>query len=266
MTDAIFIPDGDMFVPTPRAGSPWGAGLLHGGPPAGLLARAIERFAGTPEMQVTRLTVDLFRPVPAQPLRVETRSVRAGNRIHAVEASLFAGDTEVTRASGLLLRTTDLEISPPRVEMPPGPEGIETGSMQGGPAWRGPRPENMPQGFHTTIEVRWAPRADAIGPAFAWIRVPVPFVAGEATSPLVHIASISDFGSAFSGMSTPGGSSYINADITLYLHRLPAGDWIGLQAERRAEPNGLGVASAVLYDADGPVGRTAHAQLANQRR
>jgi len=42
MPDAIFIPEGDTFVPTDLARSPWGPNLLHGGPPAGLLARAIE--------------------------------------------------------------------------------------------------------------------------------------------------------------------------------------------------------------------------------
>ena len=132
--DAIFVRDGETFQPTGRAGSPWGEGLLHGGPPAGLLARAIEQFAVSPGMFVSRLTVDLFRPVPKAPLTVRVRTVRAGNRLHAVEAGIFADDVEVTRATGLVLRMTELEMSAPTIvgTQPAGPEGLEITSMQAG--------------------------------------------------------------------------------------------------------------------------------------
>jgi hypothetical protein len=124
----------------------------------------------------------------------------------------------------------------------------------------------MLEGFHSTIEVRWARRGDGPGPNAAWVRIPVPFLAGEETTPLVRLAATSDFGSAFSGMGAADGVGFINADITLYLHRLPVGEWIAIQAERRVEPHGVGVAASVLYDSSGPIGRSSHALLANRRR
>ncbi|MCZ7576472.1 MAG: hypothetical protein M5U18_05260 [Dehalococcoidia bacterium] len=62
MPDAIFIREGDTFVPTELARSPWGPQLLHGGPPAGLLARAIEHAVHDADMH-PRPRDD--RPLPA---------------------------------------------------------------------------------------------------------------------------------------------------------------------------------------------------------
>lgn len=267
MTDALFIPEGDRFVPTRLAGSPWGEGLVHGGPPAGLLARAIERHAGAPDMHVARLTVDLFRPVPMQPLAVRTRTLRAGTRIHVAEAALWADDVEVCRATGLLLRISPVDV--PRNEeafaVPDGPDGLATSGVAGN-ARPGQAPPGVRPGFHTTIEVRWVTRPEEPGPNTAWIRIPVPLVAGEAMTPLQRLAATSDFGSAFSHLGRPGQTGFINADITLYVHRLPEGEWIGLQAERVVEPHGIGVAQALLFDPRGLVGRCVLAVLANQRR
>src|SRR3712207_5398101 len=123
MTEAVFERDGTRFRPTWKAGSPWGNEVQHGGPPAGLLARAIEQFAASEQMRVVRLTVDLFRPVPMSPLEVSARSVREGKRIHIVDAVITADGVEVSRASGLLLRTS--ETSAPRTATalpPPRPE------------------------------------------------------------------------------------------------------------------------------------------------
>ncbi len=263
MTDAVFIPDGDQFVPTAAAGSPWADDTLHGGPPAGLLARAIERHAGAPDMHVSRLTIDLFRPVSKAPLEVTTRTVRAGRRIHVVEAALLAGGVEMCRASGLLLRRTDAPVTEGGTsDAPPGPEGFETESLAGRRASSGPRRE----GFHTTIEVRWVTRPHEPGLTTAWIRIPVPLVAGEATSPLVRIAATADFVNPLAGLGASGPTGFINADCTIYLHRLPVGEWICIQAERAVEPFGVGVASAVLFDQEGPVGRAAQAALANALR
>ncbi|MBE0610510.1 MAG: thioesterase family protein [Dehalococcoidia bacterium] len=85
MPDAIFIREGDSFVPTDLARSPWGPQLLHGGPPAGLLARAIEHAVHDADMHPARVTIDLFRPVPKQPLQVEVEAVRQGNRIAVMQ-------------------------------------------------------------------------------------------------------------------------------------------------------------------------------------
>ena len=79
MTDALFEPDGDRLIPTDFARGPWDPRALHGGPTGALLARAIES-APTDGIafEVARLTVELLRPVPVEPLVLAAEVVRPG--------------------------------------------------------------------------------------------------------------------------------------------------------------------------------------------
>ena len=263
MTEAVFERDGARFRPTWKAGSPWGNEVQHGGPPAGLLARAIEQFAASEQMHVVRLTVDLFRPVPMTPLEVSARSVREGRRIHIVDAAITAAGVEVSRASGLLLRTA--ETGAPRTATalpPPRPEQAD----RGWPVDRRPGDPPRREGFHTASEIRRLPRAET-GSSVAWIRVPE-LVEGEAMTPLVRLAATCDFVNAVGSMGAgpAGGLGFINTDSTVYVHRSPAGEWLCLQVERALEPYGVGVSNAAIFDEDGPVGRATQAVLANQMR
>ena len=272
--DAIFIPEGDAFMPTAKAASPWGPGLLHGGPPAGLLARAVERAKTDADMHVSRLTIDRFRPVPSQPLRTEVRTLRQGRRIAVLEASLIAGDTEVSRATALLLRQS--EVSLPANALPPerwvpAHEGVPTTSMSGtfradaDGQRRGPSGGATLPGFHTAVEVRRVGGEPGSGRATAWIRIPVPFVAGEETTPLVRVAALSDFGNALGHVRPNEEVGFINADITLYLHRLPEGEWVCLEAHGVAQEHGLGMVETVVLDMHGPIGRVCQALIVNRR-
>jgi hypothetical protein len=261
MTEAVFARDGARFVPTRKAGSPWGDDVQHGGPPAGLLARAIERFAASEEMRVVRLTVDLFRPVPMGPLEVTVHSVREGRRIHIVDAVIVAGGVEVSRASGLLLRTSEVAILPSATALPPRRPGPADRAPPAEPRL-GDRPRR--QGFHTAAEMRRLPRAES-GAAATWIRVPE-LVDGERMTPLVRLASTCDFVNAVASMAggPRDGVGFINTDSTVYVHRPPAGEWLCLQVERALEPDGLGVSDAIVFDEEGPVARATQAVLANR--
>lgn len=266
MTEAILIPDGETFVPTPLARSPWGDTLVHGGPPAGLLARAIVGFDSDPEMQLSRLTVDLFRQAPMKPLTVTARTLRLGRRIHVVEASLFAEGVEVSRATGLLLRRaavaglvqTEHEPLPHPDTIPSGPLGLgPSGATSGGP---------RRDGFHTTAEFRRIPRRTEGDPPASWIRLPVPFIAGEETAPLTRVAALCDFVNAVGGGGRSAPVGFINVDCTVFLHREPEGEWIGLRVEREVSPDGRGLSAATIYDTIGPVGRAIQTVLANEMR
>ena len=133
MAAALFTPDGDAFRPTSLTRSFWSEEVQHGGPPVGLLARAIERVPTSVPMQVVRLTVDLYRPVPIDsPIYAETHVVRDGRRIQVVDASLFADGGPVARASALKIRMSDVPI--PRSTIPwaspPGPDEAEAISWE----------------------------------------------------------------------------------------------------------------------------------------
>ncbi|MDJ0959774.1 MAG: thioesterase family protein, partial [Acidimicrobiia bacterium] len=65
--DALFVPDGDRFVPSELTRGGWSDHAQHGGPPVGLVAHVIEQRHAAPDMMITRLTTDLIRPVPLAP-------------------------------------------------------------------------------------------------------------------------------------------------------------------------------------------------------
>src|SRR5262249_4262304 len=106
MSDAssLFVVNADGFAATALSGSPWQADALHGGPPAALLSRAIERFEGGAGMFVARITFELMRPVPRTRLTLDTKLLRPGRKVQLVQASLFDGEREVMRATGLRIR------------------------------------------------------------------------------------------------------------------------------------------------------------------
>ena len=252
MSNAIFLRAGDRFVPTDLARGPWTPDAQHGGPPAALLARAIERFDGGESMFVARLTVELLRPVPLAPLLIQTRLARPGRKVQLIAASLFRTDTEVARATGLRIRQADLPLSADASPAPPpGPEHGESTL----PPWADALEYKA---FHSAaVEHRFVGGSFLHpGPATDWIRLRVPLVEGEKTSPLCRVAAVSDFGNGVSWVLNRGdGYSFINPDLTIYLHRLPAGEWVCLDAVTRVQPHGVGLAESTLFDEHGIIGR-----------
>ena len=98
MPAAFYERDGERFLPTELTRGPWDPDSQHGGPPAALLGRAIERLEGGEDFQVGRVTYEILRPVPLTPLEVRAEMPRPGRRVQMVEASLHAGEHEVIRA------------------------------------------------------------------------------------------------------------------------------------------------------------------------
>lgn len=82
----------------------------------------------------------------------------------------------------------------------------------------------------------------------------------------MRLAASADFTNAVGSIGRQRTTPFINVDCSLYLQRLPAGEWIGFNVERSIEPVGVGVARATLYDLGGPVGQSTQALLANPMR
>ena len=259
MIESIFEPAGqDFFVPTEAALSPWSDQTLHGGPPTMLMAREIERFPYDQEMFVTRLTVELLRPVGRTLLAVRCRLVRPGRKVQLVEASLWNGDQEVARATALRIRRAEVDV-PLSVEPPTHglPESLSewSGSYRPGPA------------YHLlAVEIRTSPEArDQKAPGWAWFRLKLPLVPGEEPSGLVRICAAADFPNGISYVIDPRKTSYINADLTVYVNRFPVGEWVMVDAKTWLERHGTGLAEGALYDTEGRVGRSIQGLLVEPR-
>ena len=254
--DAVFHRDGERFVPTELARGPWDPNAQHGGPCAALLAGLLEQHDAGPPARVTRMTIELLRPVPMQPIELRARTLRPGKKVQLVEGSVLVDGTEVVRATALRIRVADIEFAdPPDDRLTPGPGAQRE------------RFENLgPVNFGFAMEMSMARGEIGVpGPAAVWFRLAVPVVAGEEPTPLMRVAAAADFGNGISGAVTWDEHLFINPDLTIYLHRQPAGDWIGLDARTWPTHDGVGIAEAALYDEGGRIGRSVQALLLDHR-
>lgn len=251
-------PDDECFVPTELTRGPWDPNAMHGGAPAALLARAVERFEPGSAPHVARLTIDLLRPVALEPVEVHTRMVRPGKRVQIVEASLVGKDTELVRMTALRLREADLPV----------PEnGLVEERLDPGPGEARAYEDEGALDFGHAVDMSLARGSwETRGPAAVWFRLNVPVVAGETTSALSRVVAAADFAN---GISAPldwnEGWTFINPDLTVYLHRLPASDWVGVDAVTWPEDRGIAVAEAALHDERGRIGRSVQSLLLDRR-
>lgn len=262
MAVALFLREKERYIPTALAGGPWNPQHLHGGPPTGLLAHVLEAAAG-PDFYLARLTVDLLRPVPHAPLQVFTDTVRAGRRLQLLTASLQADEVEVSRASALFLAPQENPVPDygrfPSQQLPPRQEGpLSTVAELAG----FPGAEHGLVGLHTTAETYLIDGIRGHGKGRAWMRLPIPVVAGEPSSLTVQAATLCDFGNGIGQLRLDERTGTINADITLYLHRRPETEWLGLAACSCMEPTGSGLVETQLYDERGVIGKVLQSTLA----
>lgn len=249
VTEALFTPDGDRFIPSEHTRGPWDPTAMHGGAPSALMGGVMETLPTETPMAVVRTTVEIFRPVPLRPLTVAARIERNGRRVQLLSATLMDGETEVCRATAWRMRVTDLELEQAEPAPPP----------FAGPAASAPHaPDSDQPAFHRTgIEMRYATGSFVeTGPAIAWLRLTMPVVAGETPTPLQRALAAADFGNGVSAALPWGTFLFINTDLTVYLSRAPDGDWICLDANTDADSRGIGVAHSRLYDERGPIGHS----------
>lgn len=263
MTEALFtLLDGDhkgvaLVLPSERSRGPWSEHALHGGPVAALVVRSAEaalRATGSEAVDPVRLTVDLERPVPLAPLRVEAEVVRPGRKVQVAEVVVRDDDgRRLVRASVLAIRRTPMDLPTERfapADLPPPPKE----QAYDDPVWD---PLEGMSVFHKDGTEHRIVRGGflTLGPTADWIRLLVPVVADEEPSPFQRVVAAADFGNGVSSVLPPDGWTFINPDLTITVHRLPVGEWIGVDAVTRLDPSGVGTAEADLFDERGRIGR-----------
>jgi hypothetical protein len=257
---AFYERDGERFLPTELTRGPWDPDSQHGGPPAALLGRAIERLEGGEDFQVGRVTYEILRPVPLTPLEVRAEMPRPGRRVQMVEASLHAGEHEVIRARAWRVRRHELDLpagSRAANAPMPGPEEAEDGDFP---------PTGQQVGYHVAMDVRFVEgRFTEPGPARVWMRMRQPLLANEEPTPLQRLLVAADSGNGVSAALDWRRFIFINVDLTVQLERLPEGKWVGLDAVTLPQPSGIGTAEAVLHDEHGRVGRALQTLLVSER-
>lgn len=263
---ALFEGDGSLWTPTDLASGPWDPAHCHGGPPAALLARAVECHHDHSEegieWQVARMTIELLRPIHVgRTLSVESRTERPGRRVSLVEARLLDGDTEVAAVRALRVRERrddfpDSVVPSPSITVPPELADPQVADFT----------SEATSYVRDACEFRFASGGwNTLGPSSVWIRLTVPLVADEAVSPLQRVAAAADFGNGVSADVDFSQWLYINPDLTIHLARPLRGEWVGLQARSHLGGTGTGLAHSALHDTDGTIGMSLQSLLVEPR-
>ena len=258
MTDAFTNAAGDgQYTINPISRGPWGESSLHARVLAGLFGHEVESRFGSDEFHCARLTIDLYRLPTLAPCQVTSKAIRDGNRIRVVELEYLSEGASYARGTAVLLK---------RAENP-------KGRVWSPPDWQVKRPDEVPPSEQSGVP-KWAPMWDMRplrprDPGLSeqgqvWMREIRPLVDGVELTPFVRAASAADWTNPGANWGS-NGLEFINADITLYLHRYPEGDWIGFETSSHHSADGIAVGHCTMYDEQGAIGSSTVCAIAQRR-
>ncbi|WP_225723437.1 MULTISPECIES: thioesterase family protein [Corynebacterium] len=251
------------YLPTVHTESPWGGGgFQHGSPPAALVAVNLEAAAKEFGLDMvhgrfSRMTVELLGPVPLSELTCTSRLLRGGKRISYIETVITDADgREFIRGTGWWIKSdSTVDLVRHVAENIPGPEhGVR--AEQFTEFWR--------SGYIDSIDVVQIDRPeqaikhhwDFDSPIHHvyWSRSNLPVVLGEEDSPWVRLMKTVDISNGLNQILDPREWTWMNVDMTVYLHAVPYGEWVGHVSEANYGPDGVGTTVTRIYDERGPVG------------
>ena len=218
-------PDGtEWFRPTDHARGPWDPDACHGGPPTGLLVRALEQAlpdAPGPHLRRPRSTGadgrlhDRDRGGPGR----SGHGQHHGDDRRRRRPGAGVGHRHARRrGAGAALRGTPRQRRGRRRRGWPTPSRASSRSARSrtaGPASaRRSRSATRPAGPPAR-----ARRRSGCGS--------VPLLPEEVMTPFQRISPLADCGNAFSRHAEPWEVQFVNTDLVIALHRDPVGEWMG---------------------------------------
>jgi hypothetical protein len=275
VSPAFFDPTDDpaRFIGTSWCAGSWSSTLQHGGPPAALLMRTIERLPSSIDgpVQIGRFTAEILGPIPVGEVVVSASITRPGRSVELVEAHLMAGGRAAMTARAWRMRIEPMELPVPggvvpvhdelpgfpkgEVDLPALPDRADVLQL---PMWN--------VGYAAAVEWRFVSGGEEGGsPVTVWARPRVDLVAGEVATPLSRLLILADTGNGLSRVLDVDTWWFINTELTVHVHRQPSGDWFLLAARSTVEATGNGLTETELYDQHGRVGRAAQALLVGRR-
>jgi hypothetical protein len=262
MSSAFYVSDGGVFVSSELTRGPWDSESQHAGPPAALIGRELERLpspTGQSDWQLGRITYEILRAVPIAPLRVSAQVVRPGKSVELLSATLADEEGPVMSASAWRVARREVELPDglPRPDPPPGPSDGAAGTFF---------ETGHDVGYHSAMEYRFIEGAFVEpGPAVVWMRMGVPLLEGEQPTPLQRVLVAADSGNGVSATLDWTRFLFINVDLSVHLHRMPAGEWVCLDAVTIPQATGVGLADTALHDERGQIGRALQTLLVRDR-
>ena len=146
-----------------------------------------------------------------------------------------------------------------------------SGNIWSPPNWDALKPANIPAPTDAQLGMhgKWTTRPivgtmGSLGPRRLWMSEVRDLVEGIPVSPFVRVALAADFASPFANAGDEG-LGFINSDVSLYLHRLPATEWVGLEVVKHHATDGIAIGECWLYDEQGAIGTSTVAALAQRK-
>jgi acyl-coenzyme A thioesterase PaaI-like protein len=247
----------EQFESLPTTAGPWTPDAQHGGPPAALLARGIERLDAAQERVIGRFTMELCGPVPVGPVAVRAQVLRPGRSVALVESELYDVRRDRVAALGRAWLFPQVGDGPAAEERPLGHTPDDGEGRPRPPHWHG--------GYLDAIEWRWIKGGvDEAGPGVVWMRPPG-LVEGEPLSPVQRLLACVDSASGASAALDVREWGFLNTELTVHVLRPPEGEWICLDAETSFGGGAVGLATSDVHDERGLVARSGQALLVAPR-
>jgi len=237
---------------------PWDPALQHGGPPAALLGRTIERLGGRSDVRVSHFSLDFLGALRLSPMTVQAEVTRPGKRIElATATAMVAGRLALRAAAWRLAVGTGRS---PRVGLddspPPMPDHESRDFFEGVRTF----------GYGESLEWRFASGGFRVrGPATVWARMRIPLVLGDPASPLVRLLTMVDSANGVSWEVNFLTYMFVPVNLTVAITRSPEGEWVGMHAVTALASDGVGTTRARLFDARGYVGEALQSLFVTRR-
>ncbi len=246
--------DGNKVVASQHTAGPWDPTMQHGGAPTALIAHIADTIPSDVPMMISRLTIDMKRPIPVGELDIKTEVTRKGRNILAADISLWSGEKEVCRGAILKIREAEFElpetVRPPEVYYPPGDTKHDVVRFKG---------------FNDGVEIFDALDKPAHARRAAWFHISRPFFGDQDTTPIMRAAATGDYCNGFGSGLDFNKWTFINADLTIHLARKPEGERIMLAANAWIGPDGRGLGYGELADERGFFGRATQCLVIGKR-
>jgi hypothetical protein len=211
-------------------------------------------------VRLARISIDILGPIPLRQVDVEVSTVRPGRRVRLTEARMCVDGRVAVTARAWHIATGDRasakveEQTPTPPPLPPPPTAQHF--YPGLDDW----------GYGRSIEWRFTRGSlDSLGPADVWARVRLPLVEGLALTGQDRALITADSANGLS-LSLPLDQWLsIPPTMTATLLRSPVGAWVHLACRTHLTDDGVGLAHADLFDAEGLIGEVAQPLLVQKR-
>lgn len=254
----LFLREAGRWIPQASCVGPWSPQALHGGPVAALCVSAAEEVVPGQNLVTTRLSLDLIRPVPMQPLEVDARLIKAGRRVHLIQVDIRHEGREVAlarvqRTSTSVVNLPELEGTDAQHQPPPDRPADYV-------AFDPSQSPHVPGPF-----LRWATELRTATPAglytrnakTAWLRVYAKLTPDQPLSNAAAVAAACDYTNALGAPAMPSQMSQVlfpNADLTIHLVRTPQSKWVRLAPTSAWCEHGIAHSRCALWDEYGMLG------------